>query len=223
VSAFLPRPGRATVVVIDPARADGRHLAPAERETAARFHFEKDARHWSACRSALRRILGEALELAPLAVPLVFGPHGKPLLAAPHHGLHFNLSHCADLALLALGHDGPLGIDLEAADRAPSLLGCEEAFCHPEEIVRLPLPAADRAAALLDLWTAKEAALKALGTGMSLAPQSVALDPAGQRITGHPGLEALRLRRLAHPALARHVACIALPAATAEIEIVPAP
>lgn len=221
VSAFLPRPGRATVVVIDPGRPGGLHLDAAERDKAARFHFEKDARHWSACRSALRRILGEMLGLDPLAVPLDFGPHGKPLLAPPHHGLHFNLSHCRDLAVLALGRDGPLGIDLEAADRAPSLLGCEEAFCHPEELARLPGSPAPRAAALLELWTAKEAGLKALGTGMSLAPQSVALDPAGRRLTGLPELEALCLRRLEHPALARHVGCIALPATCAAIEFVP--
>lgn len=221
--ALFPRPGRATVLVIDPAREIVRHLDPAERAAAARFHFEHDARRWSACRSALRRILGEALGLAPLAVPLVFGAHGKPLLAPPHHGLHFNLSHCHDLALLALGQDGPLGIDLEAADRAPSLLGCETAFCHPEEIARLPGPDTARAAALLDLWTAKEAALKALGTGMSLAPQSVALDPAGRHISGHPGLSTLRLHRLDHPSLARHVACIALPAGTTAIELVPPP
>jgi len=223
VSAFLPRPGRATVVVIDPARMDDIHLDAGEQAQAARFHFEKDARHWSACRSALRRILGEALGLDPLAVPLVFGPHGKPLLAPPHHGLHFNLSHCHDLGLLVLGQDGPLGIDLEAADRAPSLLGCETAFCHPEELARLPESPAPRAAALLALWTAKEAALKALGTGMSLAPQSVALDPDGRSITGHPGLATLRLHRLAHPTLARHVACIALPASCTEVELVSPP
>ena len=216
-----PPAGRATVVVIDPARTNGIHLDAHERTQAARFHFEKDARHWSVCRSALRRILGEALGLDPLAVPLVFGPYGKPLLAPPYHGLHFNLSHCHDLAVLALGQDGPLGIDLEAADRAPSLLGCETAFCHPEEIARLPDSPSPRAAALLAVWTAKEAALKALGTGMSLAPQSVAVDPDGKRITGHPGLEALRLHRLEHPTLVRHVGCIALPAATAAIELVP--
>lgn len=221
MSAFLPHPGRTTVVLIDPAREVGQDLDSTEREKAARFHFEKDAHHWSACRSALRRILGEALGLAPLAVPLIFGPHGKPLLAPPYHSLHFNLSHCHDLALLALGQDGPLGIDLEPADRAHSLLGCETAFCHPEEIDRLPAPDAARAAALLDLWTAKEAALKALGTGMSLAPQSVALDPTGQRIAGHPGLASLRLNRLEHPSLARHVAWIALPEGTTAIGLIP--
>jgi len=214
VPEFLPAAGRATVVVIDPARTDASVLSAAEREQAARFRFARDARRWSACRSALRRILGEALAADPAALVLDFGPHGKPLLPPPHHGLHFNLSHCHDLALLALCQDGPVGIDLEPADRAPTLLGCESAFCHPEEIAALPIAPDARALTLLALWTAKEAALKALGTGLSLAPQSLSLAPGGPGISGSPPLADFRLHRLSHPALDRHLACLAAPAAT---------
>lgn len=214
VSDFLPAAGRATVVVIDPARADASLLNPAEREQAARFRFAKDARHWSACRSALRRILGQALACDPATLVLELGPHGKPRLPPPHHRLHFNLSHCRDLALLALCQDGPVGIDLEPADRAPTLLGCESAFCHPEEIAGLPESADTRARALLALWTAKEAALKALGTGLSLAPQSLSLAPGGPGLSGSPQLARFRLHRLSHPALDRHLGCLAAPAAT---------
>ncbi len=217
---FLPAAGRATIVVIDPARADASLLSPSEREQAARFRFARDARRWSACRSALRRILGEALAADPAALVLDFGPHGKPLLPPPHHGLHFNLSHCHDLALLALCQDGPVGIDLEPADRAPTLLGCESGFCHPEEIAALPVApdARARARALLALWTAKEAALKALGTGLSLAPQSLSLARGDRALADHPLFGGFRLHRPEHPALARHLACLAAPAATREHE-----
>lgn len=219
---FLPAPGKVTVVIVDPAvipeESISSCLSAAEQEQASRFRFEKDARHWRACRAALRSILGGTLGIDPAAIDFEFGRHGKPRLAPPHGALHFNLSHCPDLALVALSRNGPLGIDLEAADRAPSLLGCESSFCHPEEIARLPANASGRAAALLDLWTSKEALLKALGTGMSLAPESVSLAGPG----GHaadPRLSPFALHPLRHPALARHVARLAVPRETIDVEI----
>jgi 4'-phosphopantetheinyl transferase len=113
-------------------------LSAAERQQAERFRFEKDAVHWRACRAALRVVLGEALGIAAETVAFEFGEFGKPALSPPWDGLHFNLSHCRDLALIALCGDGAVGVDVEPADRAASLLGCEDAFCHPEEIAQLP-------------------------------------------------------------------------------------
>ncbi len=210
------------VVIVDPAGIPDERIAAclstAEQEQAARFRFEKDARHWRACRTALRTILGRALGIDPAGLVLEFGEHGKPRLAPPHDGLHFNLSHCHDLALVALSRSGPLGIDLEPADRAGSLLGCESSFCHPQEIDALPAPADARAAALLDLWTSKEALLKALGTGMSLAPESVSLaGPGGHG--SHPRLRGFTLRPLHHAALEKHVARLATPDGIAGIEV----
>lgn len=210
---FLPAPGHVTVVIVDPALIPEEKaalcLSAAEREQAHRFHFEKDARHWRACRTALRCILGEALELDPAGLSFDLGPHGKPHLAPPHHGLHFNLSHCRDLALVALCRVGPVGIDLEPADRRPSLLDCEPAFCHPDEIARLPVSPGERAAGLLELWTSKESLLKALGTGLSLAPESVSL--ASENRSDHPLLQDFRIHPLDHPRLHQHVARLAAP------------
>lgn len=188
----------------------------AEEELARRFRFEKDAARWRACRSALRMILGEILEGPPEELVLETGEYGKPALAKPHQGLHFNLSHCDDLALIALSMEGEIGVDIEPADRGTSLLGCEASFCHPEEIAGLPLEEDRRALALMDLWTRKEALLKALGTGMSLAPETVSLaDPTAP----HPRLLGFGVRRLHHPALERHIAHLAAPHACTEAEI----
>ena len=193
--------GEVIIHVIRPADRSaeeaGALLTAEERERAARFRFEKDATHWMACRAAMRQILGDTMGLRPLEVPLITAAYGKPMLPAPHDTLHFNLSHCADLALLALTEVGPVGIDLEQKARAPELLECETSFCHPMEITALPKDSAARAAALLDIWTAKEAALKALGTGLSHPPESVRiLNDAAVSDVYLEGVESLIIHRL---------------------------
>jgi 4'-phosphopantetheinyl transferase len=206
-----PPPGTALVIVVDPAQVREEKtacLSALEREQATRFRFEKDAVRWRACRAALRHVLGDALGIDPAAVAFEFGEFGKPALSPPWDGLHFNLSHCRDLALIALCRDGAVGVDIEPRDRAPSLLGCEEAFCHPEEIAALPVEESPRAVTLLEIWTAKEALLKALGTGMSVPPPSVAVARHGE----DPRLRDFRLHRPVDPALANHLACLAVPA-----------
>ena len=69
---------------------------------------------------------------------------------------------------------------------------------------------------MLDLWTRKEALLKALGTGMSLAPETVSLaDPT----VPHPRLLPFGVRRLKHPLLERYMAHLAAPHACTTVEI----
>ncbi len=148
-------------------------LTDDEKSRAARFHFPHDANHWIACRAALRQILGNEIGMKPVDVPLIYSEFGKPSLAPPFDSIHFNLSHCPDLAIVALGSDGPVGVDLESVARASELLGCESSFCHPEEIHSLPADALVRAHQLLRIWTAKEALLKALGTGLSHPPEGL--------------------------------------------------
>lgn len=218
----LPAPGSALVVVVDPALVGVNVtvcLSPEEREQAERFRFEKDAIHWRACRAALRQVLGETLGIPPEQVAFAFGEFGKPSLSPNQGQLHFNLSHCRDLALIALCGDGAVGVDVEPADRASSLLGCEDAFCHPDEITGLPVDEEPRAAILMDLWTKKEALLKALGTGFSLAAQSVSVASTPLSYTGDPRFQELRLHRLAHSALEKHFAWLATPASIERVEI----
>ncbi|MFT4175836.1 MAG: 4'-phosphopantetheinyl transferase superfamily protein [Luteolibacter sp.] len=177
------------------------YLTPEELERAAKFRFEKDANHWIACRAELRRLLAEELTGsadvnigAPL--PLITSPFGKPLLAPPYDFLHFNLSHSPDLAVLAISDEGPVGIDLEPLSRAASLLGCESSFCHPREIENLPEESNARANKLLEIWTAKEAVLKALGTGLSIAPETIFIEGNRARSDSPiPRLETFHIER----------------------------
>lgn len=201
-------------------------LTTDEKSHAGRFRFQNDAMQWIACRAGLRRILGEMTGIPPLEVPLIFSEFGKPGLAPPHHSLHFNLSHCPGLTLVALSLDGPVGIDLEPRNRAGSLLGCENSFCHPQEIQNLPPDTDERATTLLRIWTHKEAVLKAMGTGLSHPPERVRilfLESNAVAISDEPlaGIENQRLHFLEAPPLSPYQAVISAPRTVSMIEFIP--
>ena len=196
-------------------------LTDDENRRADSFRFEDDRVRWIAARAALRTILAEVTGLPAKDVPILIDRLGKPHLAHPFDGIHFNLSHCRDLALIAVGADGPLGIDIEPADRAGELIGYESSFCHPLEAERLPTDDS-RPTVLLDLWTAKESLLKALGTGFSVAPETVCLQVSADTIAlndEHNPVNArqFRIERLRHPLLEGHVAMVCVPSSTTEI------
>ncbi|MEY3898361.1 MAG: hypothetical protein RLZZ214_3882 [Verrucomicrobiota bacterium] len=220
--------GTVTVHIVSPAAISRESavacLTPEEILRAGRFRFETDAVHWMACRAHLRIILGDAIQLPPRDVPLIVSDYGKPALASPYQALHFNLSHCHDLAVIALTLDGPVGIDLEATARAADLLECESTFCHPAEILSLPDEKKERARQLLRIWTAKEALLKALGTGLSHPPESVRIwfgNPVGTAISDRPlaGAENQGLHELLHAGLHGYQAFVSGPTSVMRIQM----
>jgi len=191
---------------VNPSQNPALSLTDEEFARARRFHFPKDAAAWIRCRAVLREILARDLGIPPRNIPLIYSEFGKPLLAPPYDFLHFNLSHCPELALLATSHCGPLGIDLEPLTRAADLLGCENSFCHPAEISSLATAKITRSHELLRIWTAKEALLKALGTGLSFPPEKLRIIFKNPEIEALPdlplqGVQSQRLTSISHPEL----------------------
>jgi 4'-phosphopantetheinyl transferase len=147
-------------------------LSADERARTGRFHREGDRRHFTLARGMLRRVLGRYLDQDPAALVFEYGHAGKPFLAAICPGveagrrLEFNLSHSGGWALIAAA-ESPVGVDLEAARPMPDALDLARGNFAPGEIAALAAPC--REAAFLACWTCKEAFVKALGAGLSLA------------------------------------------------------
>lgn len=142
-------------------------LTPLERERIARLRQAADRRRGLVARAALRALLAQRLGTEPAAVPIVATPAGKPMLAAAvdAEALHFSVSHSGGRVAIALGHTS-LGVDIEAIAASaawPDVAALAEAWFEPEEARRV---AADPAA-FLEIWTAKEAVLKAKGKGLA--------------------------------------------------------
>lgn len=198
-------------------------LTEEEHRRAESFRFAADRIRWSGFRTQLRLVLGTAIGTAPLDVPIVLTPLGKPVLAPPFDRIHFSLSHCEDLALVAVCADGPVGVDVEPTARCAELSGCEQTFCHPQETASLPLDGAARCLRLMQIWTAKEALLKALGTGFTHPPESIRMVFGKTAIRASsglslPGIESMATCQLHHPSLDGYIASLSIPESVTRIE-----
>lgn len=143
-------------------------LGHAERARAARYMRHEDAVRSAATRAALRDVLGAALEVAPHAVSIVVDASGRPSLDRAHRAsLDFNVSHAGDHALIAWVPAGRVGVDIEGCDRVADWRALTREVCAPAEVAHLDsMPPAVRASEFMRVWSAKEALLKALGTGI---------------------------------------------------------
>jgi len=172
-------------------------LSPDERERARRFVHARDARRFAAGRGRLRQILGQYLGRPPREVRIGYGAHGKPRLLERDPGLEFNASASGELALVAVRHQGPVGVDVERVRPGIDAGSMVRRFFTAEEARRWDeLPRDERVPAFFSLWTCKEALLKATGRGLALRLDAVeiALGPGSAalaRIAG-PRADAAR-------------------------------
>ena len=124
----------------------------------------------------LRRRLAGYVGAAPEQIGLARGEHGKPLMP-DRPDLQFNLAHSGGALLFAIARSQPLGIDIETdARRRPALELARRFFCAAEADALARLDAARRQAAFLQLWSCKEAVVKALGRGIGFGLDRLAFD-----------------------------------------------
>lgn len=145
-------------------------LSADERDRAARFVFERDRRGYLLAHIALHEILGRYLVIEPARIYFKLGSNGKPYLADDFagSGLQFNLSHSGEMALVAVGSSGELGVDVECVKRDFEFLDIAKRFFTAKEVDEMIcLPAELQRQAFFKCWTSKEAFLKAKGTGLS--------------------------------------------------------
>lgn len=155
-------------------------LSPDEEARANRFTGTAARRRFVWMRAALRCILGEALGQSPLRLEFVYGAGGKPRLRAlaATRRCSFNVTHSGGVGAVLLlnrawdaaGAALPVGVDLER-HRARRFSALARRFFLPAECKALAAAAETSAAAeaqvFFDMWTKKEAWLKALGVGLA--------------------------------------------------------
>lgn len=154
-------------------------LSSDEVSRADRYKIERARRQFIVCRASLRQILSGCVDRAPDDLDFDVGPHGKPHLRLPDKvagsdalntrpAVEFSVSHSGEHALIAVGCERRLGIDLERLDESVRILKLAERFFSANETRELNrLPVEDQLAGFFRGWTCKEAYLKATGFGLA--------------------------------------------------------
>lgn len=157
-------------------------LSTDELDRAQRLGDDRVRGRWVASRAFLRRRLAGIVGGDPADLRFELEPAGKPRLP---EGPDFSLSHSGDCAMLAVCAAAPVGADIEEV--RPELAtppSAERWFSERERTQLASLAGADRTRRFFELWTFKEAYLKAKGE--SMRPQSLGEVAAGGWVVERP-------------------------------------
>jgi 4'-phosphopantetheinyl transferase len=174
-------------------------LSEDERARADRFRFPIDRMRFMAARGLLRGVLGAYLRRPPSSLTFVYGDYGKPSLCdGGATDLRFNVSHSDRMALVAVCFGREVGIDIErvSPDLDVEAIG-REVYSREELNMLRPLSDQERQMAFFIYWACKEAVIKAVGTGFSLAPRRFTVRPdEGRVVSEHSEAELWRVSAL---------------------------
>ncbi len=142
-----------------------------ERVRWERFLFPGPKRRFALCRSALRRLLCERLRCTNDDLTFAEMEFGKPyaIVQGKPASISFNVSHSGGHGLIAVAAEGRIGVDVEerVSNRHLDLL--VDTVLGPNERNEIgSLSGGQKLSMFFNLWTVKEALIKALGAGISL-------------------------------------------------------
>jgi 4'-phosphopantetheinyl transferase len=146
-----------------------RFLSPDEHAKMAAFRFEQDRIRYLVGRATVRTLLGRLSGVPASDLGFEYGVFGKPSLpAGMGPQLQFNISHSADLVLIALSRGRAIGIDVEYIRSSAAIMSIARYFSANEYEKLTSLHPAIQRDAFFACWTRKEAYLKARGDGLRL-------------------------------------------------------
>jgi 4'-phosphopantetheinyl transferase len=174
-------------------------LSVAERQRAPGFARTADREAFVRAHAALRLLLSASLGRPPASIPFgVPEPEGKPRVEPQVLGgktLDFSLSHSGSSGVIGIVQGGgTIGVDLEARGAPADWRAlADRHFTADERRWLLAQPTSKQGFRFLQIWTRKEAYLKAIGKGFSRNPAAFrsrldsdgavvgsAFDPAGR-------------------------------------------
>ncbi len=141
-------------------------LSARELDKASRFKFLRDQYSFIITHAMLRSILGRYLEIEPAEIEFVSNNFGKPSLSDKHKKIHFNLSHCSGLSVLAFSAKSEIGVDVEKTDPDFDFGLITKTYFSIAENSYLNAEHEAVCERFYTLWTRKEAFLKAIGAGI---------------------------------------------------------
>lgn len=150
-------------------------LTETERYRLNRLQLARHRQQFLLSRFMLRSVLSSyEPDIAPRDWRFVQNSHGKPALDPAVHdtGMFFNLSHSRGRLALAIARHPLLGVDIECSERERRVSRIASRYFSARETGELlSLSGPARLARFYDLWTLKEAYIKACGLGLAIPLQ----------------------------------------------------
>jgi 4'-phosphopantetheinyl transferase len=140
-------------------------LADGEIEQAARIRPTVERQRFVKRRSALRTLLATECNLDPSQISFNYGSSGKPYLACSP--IRFSLSSSASSLVIAISNSYEVGVDIQVPTDSKTLFLGLDSFLTLNERVAIEFAGEGQNGLLHQIWTRKEAAAKALGTGLT--------------------------------------------------------
>lgn len=142
-------------------------LSDDERWRIDRYRRETTRQSSMVARGALRILLSGYMGSSASKIVFRYNENGKPFVVQSHpsHMIAFNLSHSGDWVVLAFGLDRALGVDVEKIRLEKDIWPIARRSFSEEELALLR-PQDQPQSLFFNIWTRKEAYLKAHGTGV---------------------------------------------------------
>ncbi len=165
-------------------------LDGAERARARRISNKARRVHFMAGRVLLRHRLSDAVGhgVPPGSWRFEHDADGKPSVVAGLPQVQFSISHADGLVAVATSPAARIGVDVERTTGTEDARPAADQLCDSEKSWLQKHCEADRWPAFLQLWTAKEAASKALGLGCGVDFEQLEIDVPARRARCLKGL-----------------------------------
>jgi len=147
-------------------------LDSAEKTAAARFIFDRHRVSYIFAHGVLRQVLGSYLECPPEQVRFGQNAFGKPHISSAGAGadIRFNMSHSGDAVLIGVTSGRHIGVDIELMRQVRDLAAIAKSnFTEAERAFIYSYPPDLQQKAFFTCWARKEAFIKAVGKGLSIA------------------------------------------------------
>lgn len=148
-------------------------LDTAEQEAASRIKAERRLNEFVYARHFAKRFIAKRLNVTNREI--TFKKHSSGKLYLEGNPLYFNITHSGDFIGFAISKELEIGLDIENPTRdSGSLLDIAERYFTQEETAALTNASEEQKKQLFfNIWTLKEAVLKATGDGIVAGLDSI--------------------------------------------------
>lgn len=138
-------------------------LSDEEKNRAQSFSNKRASDQFVLSHSLLRQILAKKINTTPKSLVFKKNVNGKPFLA--DRKVEFNISHSRDRLLIAISPTKAVGIDIEFKRKNINMEAIAKRYFSKSEYSFLK-SSQNLQDSFFDLWSRKEAYVKALGSGV---------------------------------------------------------